>query len=48
MVIAGGVIPVQNYQFSFDTGASGVFGSGTKIAQAAIYMLTILIDSLTD
>ncbi|WP_420552549.1 methylmalonyl-CoA mutase [Tenacibaculum aiptasiae] len=45
MVIVGGVIPAQDYQFLFDAGAVGVFGPGTKIAQAAIDMLTILIDS---
>ncbi len=45
MVIVGGVIPAQDYQFLFDTGAVGVFGPGTKIAQAAIDMLDILIDS---
>ncbi len=45
MVIVGGVIPAQDYQFLFDAGAVGVFGPGTKISQAAIDMLTILIDS---
>jgi len=46
MVIVGGVIPAQDYQFLFDCGAVGVFGPGTKIAQAAIDMITILIDSI--
>jgi len=46
MVIVGGVIPAQDYQFLFDCGAVGVFGPGTKIAQAAIDMITILIDSV--
>ena len=46
MVIVGGVIPAQDYQFLFDAGAVGVFGPGTKIAQAAIDMLSILIDSV--
>jgi len=46
MVIVGGVIPAQDYQFLFDAGAVGVFGPGTKIAQAAIDMLTILIESI--
>lgn len=45
MVIVGGVIPAQDYQFLFDSGAVGVFGPGTKIAQAAIDLLRILIDS---
>ncbi len=45
MVIAGGVIPPQDYQFLFDAGVVGVFGPGTKIAKAAIEILEILIDS---
>lgn len=48
MVIVGGVIPAQDYQFLFDAGAVGVFGPGTKIAQAAIDMITILIDSVVE
>jgi len=46
MVIAGGVIPPQDYQFLFDAGVIGVFGPGTKIAKAAIDILEILIDSV--
>ena len=46
MVIAGGVIPPQDYQFLFDSGVVGVFGPGTKIAKAAIDILEILIDSI--
>ena len=48
MVIVGGVIPAQDYQFLFDAGAVGVFGPGTKISKAAIDLLTILIDSITE
>ncbi|WP_298780349.1 methylmalonyl-CoA mutase [uncultured Polaribacter sp.] len=48
MVIVGGVIPAQDYQFLFDAGAVGVFGPGTKIAQAAIDLVTILIDSVAE
>ena len=48
MVIVGGVIPPQDYQFLFDAGAVGIFGPGTKIAQAAIDLLTILIDSIQE
>ena len=46
MVIVGGVIPPQDYPFLLDAGAAGIFGPGTKIAQAAIDLLTILIDSV--
>jgi len=45
MVIVGGVVPVQDYPFLLEAGAAGIFGPGTKIAQAAIDLLTILIDS---
>jgi len=48
MVIAGGVIPPQDYQFLFDAGVIGVFGPGTKIAKAAIDILEILIDSIVE
>lgn len=44
MVIVGGVIPSQDYQFLFDSGAVAVFGPGTKISDAAIQLLEILID----
>ncbi|WP_179319533.1 methylmalonyl-CoA mutase [Winogradskyella helgolandensis] len=44
MVIVGGVIPKQDYQFLFDAGAAAVFGPGTKISDAAIHILEILID----
>ncbi|MFD1063494.1 methylmalonyl-CoA mutase [Winogradskyella litorisediminis] len=44
MVIVGGVIPKQDYQFLFDAGAVAVFGPGTKISDAAIQILEILID----
>ncbi|WP_292949530.1 methylmalonyl-CoA mutase [Olleya sp. UBA1516] len=44
MVIVGGVIPKQDYQYLFDAGAVAVFGPGTKISEAAIKILEILID----
>ncbi|MQP25620.1 methylmalonyl-CoA mutase [Flavobacterium sp. LMO8] len=44
MVIVGGVIPAQDYQFLFDAGAVAVFGPGTKISDAAITILKILIE----
>lgn len=46
MVIVGGVIPPQDYQFLFDSGAVAVYGPGTKISEAAIDLLQILIDSV--
>lgn len=44
MVIVGGVIPAQDYQFLFDAGAVAVFGPGTKISEAAISILEVLLD----
>jgi methylmalonyl-CoA mutase len=44
MVIVGGVIPKQDYQYLFDAGAVAVFGPGSKISAAAIKILEILID----
>ncbi|RZJ54560.1 MAG: methylmalonyl-CoA mutase [Flavobacterium sp.] len=44
MVIVGGVIPAQDYQYLFDAGAVAVFGPGTKISEAAIKILDILIE----
>ena len=44
MVIVGGVIPKQDYDFLYDAGAIAVFGPGTKISDAAIQLLDILID----
>src|SRR5690554_3590130 len=46
MVIVGGVIPHQDYQFLFDAGAVAVYGPGTRISDTAIEMLGILIDSI--
>ena len=39
LVIAGGVIPKQDYDFLYETGVSGIFGPGTIIAKSAIAIL---------
>ncbi|HRY33238.1 MAG TPA: methylmalonyl-CoA mutase [Bacteroidales bacterium] len=44
MVIVGGVIPPQDYQFLYDAGAVAVFGPGTPIPEAAVKMLELLIE----
>jgi methylmalonyl-CoA mutase len=44
VVIAGGVIPQQDYAFLFDAGVAAVFGPGTKIPKAAADILTILLN----
>jgi len=45
MVIAGGVIPTQDYQVLYDAGVAAIFGPGTKIPDAAVKMLSILIET---
>ena len=45
MVVAGGVIPAQDYDYLFDAGVVGVFGPGTVIAEAAAKILKIMIDN---
>jgi methylmalonyl-CoA mutase len=47
MVIAGGVIPQQDYDFLYKAGVSGVFGPGTIISKSAIDILEKLIDKST-
>ncbi len=45
MVIAGGVIPQQDYQYLYDSGVVGIFGPGTSVARAGIEILNLLIES---
>ncbi len=45
MVIAGGVIPQQDYDYLYKAGVFGVFGPGTKISKAAQEILNLLIKS---
>ena len=45
MVIVGGVIPTQDYQFLFDAGVVAVFGPGTVISEAGIQMLNLLMEA---
>jgi len=46
MVIVGGVIPQQDYDYLFESGAVGVFGPGTKISAAAQEILDIMIENI--
>ncbi len=43
MVIAGGVIPAQDYQYLYDAGVKGIFGPGTVISIAAQKILKALM-----
>jgi methylmalonyl-CoA mutase len=45
MVIVGGVIPSQDYDFLFKAGAVAIFGPGTKISEAAVKILEILLET---
>lgn len=44
LVVVGGVIPSQDYDFLLAAGVNGIFGPGTKITTAAINILEKLID----
>ena len=44
MVIAGGVIPAQDYDFLYKAGVAAIFGPGTSVAKAACEMMNILLD----
>ncbi|MEJ1223345.1 methylmalonyl-CoA mutase [Sediminicola sp. 1XM1-17] len=44
MVIVGGVVPKQDYDYLFNAGAVAIFGPGTKISETAIQILEILMD----
>jgi methylmalonyl-CoA mutase len=43
LVIAGGVIPPQDYKFLHDAGVAAVFGPGTSVAKAAKQILEIML-----
>jgi methylmalonyl-CoA mutase len=44
LVIAGGVIPAQDYDFLYKAGVAGIFGPGTSVAKAACEIMNILLD----
>lgn len=46
VVIVGGVIPAQDYQFLYDNGASAIFGPGTVIPVAAQKVLRTIYERL--
>ncbi|MCF8223944.1 MAG: methylmalonyl-CoA mutase [Bacteroidales bacterium] len=43
LVIAGGVIPAQDYKFLYDAGVVAIFGPGTSVSKAARQILEILL-----
>ncbi|MFA9408298.1 MAG: methylmalonyl-CoA mutase [Candidatus Dadabacteria bacterium] len=46
IVVAGGVIPKQDYEFLYDSGVTAIFGPGTVISKAAQKLLEILINNI--
>lgn len=42
IVVCGGVIPAQDYDFLFQNGASAIFGPGTKIPDAALKIMELI------
>jgi methylmalonyl-CoA mutase len=46
LVVVGGVIPQQDYEFLKNAGAAAIFGPGTVVAKAATELLTILMQDL--
>ncbi len=45
MVIVGGVIPHQDYDFLYNAGVAAIFGPGTPVADAGVKILEILLES---
>jgi methylmalonyl-CoA mutase len=46
VLICGGVIPAQDYDFLLANGASAIFGPGTVIPQSAVKILDLLLQRL--
>ncbi len=44
VVIAGGVIPAQDYDFLYQSGVSAIFGPGSPVAKAACTIMDILLE----
>ena len=44
LVVVGGVIPAQDYEYLYEQGVAGIFGPGTVIAEAAAAILRVLLE----
>lgn len=44
MVVAGGVIPAQDYDYLYKAGVAAIFGPGTSVAYSAATMMKLLMD----
>ena len=45
MVIAGGVIPAQDYDFLYKLGVIAIFGPGTRVSEAGKEILKVLLET---
>jgi methylmalonyl-CoA mutase len=43
IVVVGGVIPKNDYEFLFEAGVFGIYGPGTKLSESAIEILSLLM-----
>ncbi len=46
MLVCGGVIPAQDYDFLMEQGASAIFGPGTVIPRSALRILDLLLERI--
>ncbi|HLP05873.1 MAG TPA: methylmalonyl-CoA mutase [Paludibacter sp.] len=44
IVIAGGVIPAQDYDYLYKAGVAAIFGPGSPVAKAAVTIMEILLE----
>ena len=44
VVIAGGVIPAQDYDFLYKAGVAAIFGPGSSVTKSACEIMNILMD----
>jgi len=47
MIVCGGVIPAQDYDFLLANGASAIFGPGTVITKSTLRVLELLHERLS-
>lgn len=48
VIIAGGVIPTQDYDFLYKAGVAAIFGPGTSVSTAAVKILEILLEVIEE
>ena len=44
LVFAGGVIPMQDYDYLYQAGVVAIFGPGTSVAKAACQIMEIMLE----